>query len=436
MGHGQKQGSSGLTMRRKSQRNAPRALRRSLAVVAIASVPLVGLGVSIAAARVAGATSSPHISSVYTKVVPTSVSCDTTGVYAGEYTIDYTVSAPTIDPRYMGSEKTGGWVPAISEIGSIQTDPQPISSTQTVQYVQYVIPGNTTQAGLIVQVDWSGPGLTSFTEVATGIQKLPGTCSSTSPPPPGQGCQIDHCVDMAPTPDNQGYWIVRDDGLVLNFGDAGNYGGLSGSPLNAPVVGITPTIDGKGYWLLAADGGVFSFGDAQFYGSTGNIHLNQPVVGMAATPSGNGYWFVASDGGIFSFGDAQFYGSTGNIHLNQPVVGMAATPSGHGYYLVASDGGLFSYGDARFSGSMGGTPLNLPVVGMAISPKGGYWEVAADGGIFAFGGAPFYGSTGNISLAQPIVAMTNTPSGLGYRFVAKDGGIFSYGDAGFYGSGV
>ena len=36
----------------------------------------------------------------------------------------------------------------------------------------------------------------------------------------------------------------------------------AGSHLNAPVVDMTPTADGRGYWLVAADGGIFAFGDA------------------------------------------------------------------------------------------------------------------------------------------------------------------------------
>ena len=63
--------------------------------------------------------------------------------------------------------------------------------------------------------------------------------------------------------------------------------------------------------MVASDGGVFNFGDAGFYGSMGGTPLNKPIVGMAATPDGKGYWLVASDGGIFSFGDAGFYGSEG-----------------------------------------------------------------------------------------------------------------------------
>lgn len=57
---------------------------------------------------------------------------------------------------------------------------------------------------------------------------------------------------------------------------------MGGKPLNAPVVGMAPTVDDQGYWLVAADGGIFSFGPAGFYGSMGGKPLNAPVVGMAA----------------------------------------------------------------------------------------------------------------------------------------------------------
>ncbi len=79
------------------------------------------------------------------------------------------------------------------------------------------------------------------------------------------------------------------------------------------------------YDMVASDGGIFTFGDAGFYGSMGATPLNAPVVGMAADPSTGGYWLVASDGGIFSF-NAPFLGSMGATPLNAPVVGMATVP--------------------------------------------------------------------------------------------------------------
>src|ERR1700732_173035 len=55
----------------------------------------------------------------------------------------------------------------------------------------------------------------------------------------------------------------------------------SGVGLSKPIVQLAQTPDGQGYWLVGADGGIFTFGNAQFYGSTGALSLNQPIVGMA-----------------------------------------------------------------------------------------------------------------------------------------------------------
>jgi arylsulfatase A-like enzyme len=248
-----------------------------------------------------------------------------------------------------------------------------------------------------------------------------------TPPAPYRG--------IARTATGNGYWLPAQDGRVLPFGDAKNFGDASALPLNHPVLGMTVTPSGAGYWLVAADGGIFSFGDAKFYGSTGNIKLNKPVVAMAATPTGGGYWMVATDGGIFSFGDAVFYGSTGNLTLNKPIVAMSVTPSGKGYWLVASDGGIFAFGDARFLGSTGSIALNKPIVSMAPTPNGaGYWLMASDGGLFTFGTAEFYGSTG---AAPPPVAgtqMATIPSGAGYWLAFANGQVFAFGGAKFYGS--
>ncbi len=133
---------------------------------------------------------------------------------------------------------------------------------------------------------------------------------------------------IASTPDGGGYWLTDWTGQVLTRGDAGYFGSMAGTHLNAPITHIVPTLDGHGYWLVAGDGGIFSFGDAPFFGSMGGQHLNAPVVDLAPTADGGGYWLVATDGGIFSFGDARFQGSMGGHHLNQPIVGLA-TDAGH-----------------------------------------------------------------------------------------------------------
>jgi hypothetical protein len=240
------------------------------------------------------------------------------------------------------------------------------------------------------------------------------------------------------TTPNQGYYIYDQAGDVTGFGNDG-YLLYIGSPLtlklNAPIINMVPTPDGNGYWMLSSDGGIYAYGDAAFYGSMGGQRLNAPVVGIASTSDGRGYWLVASDGGIFAFGDAVFLGSRGGQPLNKPIVGMAGDPGGGGYWLVASDGGIFSYGGAPFFGSTGSMRLNKPIVGMTPTSDGkGYWFVATDGGIFAYGDAPFFGSAGALRLSEPIVGMLSTLDGGGYWLVASDGGVFTYGDAPFAGS--
>jgi uncharacterized protein YkwD len=263
------------------------------------------------------------------------------------------------------------------------------------------------------------------------------TPAPTPAPGPAPGSPSPNgIVGISATPTGNGYWTVRPNGQVQNFGDAPHKGDASAISLARPIVGMASSPSGQGYWLVASDGGIFAFGDAPFKGSAGAIKLAKPVVGMASSPSGQGYWLVASDGGIFSFPDAQFKGSTGAIALNQPVVGMASQSKspGQGYWLTAADGGIFAFGEAPFYGSTGNIKLKSPIVGLAAAADGrGYWFVAADGGVFAYGSAPFKGGLGNTTLSSPIVGMASTPSGQGYWLVASSGKIDVFGDAKHWG---
>ncbi len=91
--------------------------------------------------------------------------------------------------------------------------------------------------------------------------------------------------------------------------------------LNAPIIDLAPSVDNKGYYLLAKDGGVFTFGSADFKGSTGDLKLNAPVIAMLVAPDGAGYWLAATDGGIFTFG-AAVPGLDGRHKLNGPVLDL------------------------------------------------------------------------------------------------------------------
>jgi hypothetical protein len=191
----------------------------------------------------------------------------------------------------------------------------------------------------------------------------------------------------------------------------------TGAPLHAPIVataaGSFPTVftpaTGEGTagtdvddtWSVAADGGVFTSTDAGYYGSLANTHLNAPIVGIAVTPNGRGYWLFGADGGVFAFGDAAYFGSLGGARLATTVVAAAAAVDGGGYTLVTAAGGVYTFGDAPFYGSLGATHLNAPITAFALATtyaapgqqvENGYWLAGGDGGVFTFGAAPYYGS--------------------------------------------
>jgi hypothetical protein len=89
-------------------------------------------------------------------------------------------------------------------------------------------------------------------------------------------------------------------------------------------VGMAAMPQGGGYWLAAADGSVFAFGNAQDFGSISGRAISRPVVAIVAGPGSGGYWLVAADGGVFTFGDAWYLGSMGATHLAAPVRGASS----------------------------------------------------------------------------------------------------------------
>jgi hypothetical protein len=273
------------------------------------------------------------------------------------------------------------------QVGSTSIPSMPSSSTQLFVNVP------PEPVGTVLDLTVTGPAGTSAISPADRI-----TYVAAPPPPP-----------------TAGYWEVASDGGIFTFGNAGFFGSMGGTHLNAPVVGMAAHVINQqngfpiaaGYWEVASDGGIFSFGDAPFYGSMGGTHLNAPVVGMALDAVTGGYWEVASDGGIFSF-NAPFYGSAAGKSPNSRIVGMAATPDGGGYWLAAANGAVFAFGDAGNFGSAVNA-LATPVVGIQADALGsGYWLVATNGAVVPFGDAPNDGSTAGFPLNKPIVGMAST----------------------------
>ncbi len=92
--------------------------------------------------------------------------------------------------------------------------------------------------------------------------------------------------------------------------------------LNRPIVDLAPSPDGDGYWMVASDGGVFAYGGSAFYGAPTGTTAGT-VIGLAPTPTGNGYWIVGNDGSVYNFGGALYLGGLGGVPLNRPIVGLA-----------------------------------------------------------------------------------------------------------------
>jgi lysophospholipase L1-like esterase len=175
-------------------------------------------------------------------------------------------------------------------------------------------------------------------------------------------------VSLAVTPNGWGGWLLDQSGAVFALGDAPYLGGIGTPGATAPpdpAVAIVSTGSGNGYWIVTASGKVSGFGDAANLGDLSGTHLNAPVVGAVASPDGNGYLLAAADGGVFAFGDALFRGSRAGSPLNAPVVGVALAPDGNGYELGAADGGIFAFGSQPFTGSLAGHPLPAAVTAIA-----------------------------------------------------------------------
>ena len=150
---------------------------------------------------------------------------------------------------------------------------------------------------------------------------------------------------------------------------------VAGTPYGAGTEPVAIAVDtirtATGYVMGASDGGIFNFGNAGFFGSMGGTPLNKPVVGIAATPDGKGYWEVASDGGIFSFGNADVL----RLHGRH-----APQPAGGGHRSRTRREGVLGGGLRRrhlqlrqtrsSTAPWAGMPLNKPVVGIAAAPDG------------------------------------------------------------------
>ena len=211
---------------------------------------------------------------------------------------------------------------------------------------------------------------------------------------------VSDVVGMARTPSGAGYWIATRSGRVFAYGEAPHRGdGRAGvvAILRSPtglgytlvygdggVVGAAGRTAG-GHWTVTADGRVTTVGGAPHHGDLTGTRLNAPIVGIAGAPGGAGYWLVAADGGVFSFGAAVFYGSTGDLRLNRPIVGMTSSPD-RGYWFVASDGGVFTFSPSSAPPATSCTifpadnPWNTDISAYPVHARSSAWVSSIGGG--------------------------------------------------------
>lgn len=96
--------------------------------------------------------------------------------------------------------------------------------------------------------------------------------------------------------------------------------------LNAPIVAIVNRPQDDGYWLIGQDGGVFNFGAAPQLvdPEVGKLTAGHQVRSAVATPTGAGLILVSSDGGVFTLGDAAFHGSLPQLGFTPAAEGITA----------------------------------------------------------------------------------------------------------------
>lgn len=81
-------------------------------------------------------------------------------------------------------------------------------------------------------------------------------------------------------------------------------------PLSGPIVCGVLRPQNDGYWLIGQDGGIFAFGKAPALPSlAGKLTPGHFARNAVASPSGLGLTVFGSDGGVFALGDAHFDGS-------------------------------------------------------------------------------------------------------------------------------
>lgn len=122
---------------------------------------------------------------------------------------------------------------------------------------------------------------------------------------------FDKAVAISLTATGAGYAIFTHFGYVYNFGDSDYHGGVNSNLIRIVDAAARPQDDG--YWLLRDDGYVYAYG-AGASGVLPNfaVPVNIKAAGIAVTPSGNGLYVVDETGEVWAYGDAVHQGDVGD----------------------------------------------------------------------------------------------------------------------------
>ena len=212
--------------------------------------------------------------------------------------------------------------------------------------------------------------------VLTSNGQVTGSAKTYGPP----GTSTAPAVDMALTPDRQGYVVVSPNGAVSRFGDATVQPRPSGLPAHTTgIVGVAVDPVTGGYWVADGNGAVYP-ANAPVLGSLAHRAHSGSIVAIASTPAGVGYYLVTSTGQVFTFGHAQNFGGLTPAGQGQAITSISVTPDGLGYYLLSATGTITTYGDAVLYGPSVVPKVSGQADAIAVSPDGLGYVIATTGG--------------------------------------------------------
>ena len=160
--------------------------------------------------------------------------------------------------------------------------------------------------GAVVVASVSGPGELLAGGTAVRVK----TEAVVDSPPAGAPAVAPPFVDVMGAPGG-GWLAVTAHGVVWAGGGANYFGDLQRRPNGQPIavsniVQVQPTRDGFGYWLVGSDGSVYSFGDARYVGSLPGLGVAaDDIVALIPFSSGSGYEVVSAMEHVWKFGVGQ-----------------------------------------------------------------------------------------------------------------------------------